>query len=558
MIYIMLGLVWALIVGVGSAFSFRNFSAPIIGVFSFVAFLLGTAIAYMATPSIGFFYIGFWFYVLLPIVFVFFVSALSDKDVVSGLPAVAIAVGFVAFLGLAFVTTSEFMNSDRYYQLLTVNTEKEFDPQKVFLDQSQARFVDQSLASRSANEILGKERGMASRYNVDTMRIQNINGELRWLSPLKHASFTRWIDDSTAPGYVSVSVNEYSDSKMNVDDVEINYGTNGFYFSSDVERHVYQNGFSTVIVDDYTMEVDDSGKPYWVGSILEPKVGFSGHVVTGIVVVDAKTGEIDQYSVEDAPAWVDRIQPEDVVRDLTTYWGKYANSWWDGFVGNNVVVPTYGSSLVFSKEGNSSWYTGMQSSSGNKESSMGFMLIDSRTGVASFYQRSGITETVALQSIEGRVQEAEYSSSYPVPYYIGGTTTFLSILKDKRGNVQGVGLVSYDNRSTVVYGENFNIALRRYMSALSSNGNTQLAEDVEMLVISGTVDRSYVQSVDSRLVLNFTLEGEEYKGIFFLTSADSNKSAMLTRDGDNVQFEVYDIEGTEVQASEFTNTTLVQ
>lgn len=558
MIYIMLGLLWALIVGVGSAFSFRNFSVPLIDTFSFIAFLLGTAIAYLATPSIGFFYIGFWFYVLLPIVFVFFVSALSDKDVVSGLPAVAIAVGFVAFLGLAFVTTSEFMNSDRYYQLLTVNTEKEFDPQKVFLDQSQARFVDQSLASRSANEILGKERGMASRYNVDTMRIQNIDGELRWLSPLKHASFTRWIDDSTAPGYVSVSVNEYSDSKMNVDDVEINYGTNGFYFSSDVERHVYQNGFSTVIVDDYTMEVDDSGKPYWVGSIIDPKVGFSGHVVTGIVVVDAKTGGIDQYSVEDAPTWIDRIQPESVVRDLTTYWGKYANSWWDGFVGNNVVVPTYGSSLVFSKEGNSSWYTGMQSSSGNKESSMGFMLIDSRTGVASFYQRSGITETVALQSIEGRVQEAEYSSSYPVPYYIGGTTTFLSILKDKRGNVQGVGLVSYDNRSTVVYGENFNIALRRYMSALSSNGNTQLAEDVEMLVISGTVDRSYVQSVDSRLVLNFTLEGEEYKGIFFLTSADSNKSAMLTRDGDNVQFEVYDIEGTEVQASEFTNTTLVQ
>lgn len=560
MIYLFLGLIWAIIAGVGSAITFKGINTVGVGIVAGVAFILGTLIAYMATPAIGFYYIGFWFYLAIPVILIGALPLFMglDSSIVSFKPMAGLGVAFVLFLVFTFFTTSEFMNHDRYHKLLTVQSEEHFNPEEVFLDQSQARFVDQSLAQRSANEILGKERGLASRFNVDTMRIQNVDGELRWLSPLKHASFFRWLDDSEALGYVSVSVNEYSDSKMNIDDVSINYGTSGFYFSTDVERHVYQNGYSTYIVEDYTMEVDDNGKPHWVGSILEPQVGFSGSIVTGVIVVDANSGDIEKYDIAEAPEWIDRIQPEDVVRDLVTYWGKYADSWWDGFVGNNVVVATRGSSIVFSKGGNSSWYTGLQSSSGNKESSMGFMLIDSRTGVASFYQRSGITEMVALQTIEGRVQESEYDSSYPVPYYIGGTTTFLSILKDRQGNVQGVGLVSYDNRSIVAFGENYQIALRRYMSALSSNGNTTLSDDIEVIVVNGVVDRSYVQSVDSRLVLNFTLSDEKYKGTFFITSADGNKSAMLTRDGDTVTFEVYNLEETEVQASEFKNMTLTK
>ena len=558
MIYLFLGLLWAIIVGVGSTFTFRGINSVGVVIASTIAFVLGALIAYLTTPAIGFYYIGFWFYLAIPLIIIAALPIFMgfDTSIVSLKPLAGLSIVFALFLAFTFVTTSEFMNHDRYHGLLAVQNEEQFNPEEVFLDQSQARFVDQSLALRSANEILGKERGLASRYNVDTMRIQNVGGELRWLSPLKHASFFRWLDDSEAPGYVSVSVNEYSDSKMNADDVSINYGTSGFYFSTDVERHVYQNGYSTHIVEDYTMEVDDQGKPYWVGSILEPQVGFSGSIVTGVIVVNANTGEIEKFSVSEAPEWIDRIQPQDIVSDLITYWGKYAGTWWDGFVGNNVVVATRGSSIVFSKEGNSSWYTGLQSSSGNKESSMGFMLIDSRTGVASFYQRAGITEMIAQQTIEGRVQESEYSSSYPVPYYIGGTTTFLSILKDRQGNVQGVGLVAYDNRSIVAFGENYQIALRRYVSALSSNGQASLAEKVDVVVVTGVVDRSYIQSIDSRLVLNFTLSDEQYKGTFFITPADGNKSAMLTRDGDKVVFEVYNSNTTEVQASEFKNKTL--
>lgn len=558
MIYFGLGLLWALIVGIGTLITFNKKSVVGVSIASSIAFVLGTLFAYLFTPVIGFFYIGFWFYLFIPVLVVALMPMFAgfDNTIVSCKPLLGFSGMFLLFLVFSFVTTNAFMNHDRYHQLLTVKSENQFDPDSVFLDQSQARFVDQDLASRSANEILGKERGLASRYNVDTMRIQNINDQLRWLAPLKHASFTRWLDDNTSPGYVTVSVNEYSDANLRIDENDVNYGSAGYYFNTDVERHVYQSGYSDKLVEDYTLEVDDNGKPFWVGSIVEPQVGFSGKVVTGVISVDAKSGAIEEFSVEEAPEWIDRIQPEGIVNDLITNWGKYAGSWWDGFVGNNVIVATRGSSIVFSKEGKASWYTGMQSNSGNTESSMGFMMVDTRTGVATFYQRSGITEMVAKQAIEGRVQESEYSSSYPVPYSINGKTTFLSILKDKRGNVQGVGLVAYDNRSLVAFGENFTIALRRYMSTISSNGDTDLPEDYEALVVEGVIDRSFVQNVDSRLVLNFTLKGEEYKGMFFLTSADSNKSAMLARDGDVVEIEVYSLDDTEIQVPEFTNLSL--
>jgi len=555
-----LGFTWAIIITLGYCLSYgiKNISVPKCSLWFITSLLTGAAVAYLTTPVIGFFYFGFWAYYIIPlfVVISFQAHAYSQSEIDSKLPSWIVFSLMGLFVVVLFVSSSKILHHERYHDLLTVKSENEFDPEKVFLDQSQARFVDQSLSSRSANEILGKERGLASRYDVDTMRVQNINGQLRWVSPLKHSSFFRWMDDSNSPGYISVSVNEYSDSKLNTDDATISYGLNGYYFSTDVDRHVYQNGYSTTLVDDYTLEVNDNGKPYWVGSIVEPQIGFSGKTVLGIIIVDAKSGDIEKYSVEDAPEWVDRIYPQSVVRDQVTYWGKYSGSWWDGFVGNNVVVATHGSSIVFSKDSSASWYTGLQSNSGNDESSMGFMLIDTRTGVASYYHRSGITEMVAQDTIEGRVQEYGYNASYPVPYYIGGTTTFLSVLKDERGNAQGVGLVAYDNRSMVAYGENYQIALRRYLSVLSSNGRSDLNNDIETINIHGVIDRAYVQPVDSRLILTFTITNSEYSGVIFFTSADGNKETVLTRDGDSVSFDIMSNSSSEIQATNFTNKTI--
>jgi hypothetical protein len=562
MTYLFLGLIWA-IVFCGSGLLLRINKFWVITQ-TFVAFILGTFFAYLTTPVIGLFETGFWTFLLFPIIisgiitFFSLIEAYSDDDKKGAKISLSLtSFSVISFLAFSFFTTSSMFHSQDYYNLLNVAEETEFNPTEVLLDQTQARFVDQDLSVRSANEVLGQVRGMGSRFEIGSMRIQNINDELRWVAPFEHSSIFKWMDNNTSPGYVSVSASDYSKSKMIIDNSNINYGNSGFYFSKHIPRHLYTHGYSTTLFDDFTLEIDNEGKPYWVASIIERKVGFSGKMATGIVVVNAENGDIEEFSIDNAPEWVDRIQPEHITESLISYWGQYSNGWWNSFaVGNGVITATPNSSIVFTKDKKSMWYTGMQSkSTSNKESTMGFMMVDSRTGEATFYQRSGITENVAKTAIEGRVQEAEYKSSNPIPYNINGEITFLSILKDKNGNVQGIGLVAYDNRSKVTFGESFDIALRRYMSAIAdTNGTQNLNSSMKSISINGVVERSYLQNVDNRLVLTFTLKSDSYKGLFFITQADENKNAMLTRDNDEVSFESYSLDNESIQVFNFKNS----
>jgi len=561
MIYLSLGLVWAIIIAGGSTLLKINYFLSFFQ--GIVAFLIGSFIAYLTTPVIGLYETGFWFFVLTPIVFIgliAFVFTVENYNEVneksSKLILLFTTLSLIFFISFSFITTTPMFHSESYYNLLNVVEESEFNPEKVLLDQTQARFVDQDLSVRSANEILGQIRGMGSRFRIGSMRIQNINDELQWVAPFEHSTFFRWMDDNTSPGYVLVRASDYSESKMVTEDTDINYGNTGFYFSKHLPRHLYDNGYSRTLFNDFTLEINNEGKPYWIASIIKRKVGFSGKVATGIVVVNAKNGAIDEYSIEDAPEWVDRIQPESIVEDLISDWGEYADGWWNSFaVGNGVITATPGSSIVFTENKRSKWYTGMQSkSTTNKESTMGFMMVDSRTGKALFYQRSGITENVAKTAIEGRVQESEYISSNPIPYNINGQITFLSILKDKNGNVQGIGLVAYDNRSKVVFGESFDIALRRYMSVIAEvNGTENMNSSMKTIKIDGIIKRSHLQNIDNRLILNFTLTGDDYHGLFFIVQADENKEAMLTRDNDKVSFETYSLKNESIQSFNFKN-----
>src|SRR5690606_3836066 len=86
----------------------------------------------------------------------------------------------------------------------------------------------------------------------------------------------------------------------------------------------------------------------------------------------------------DAPAWIDRIQPESIVEDRISDWGVYVEGWLNSWTsGNNVIKASQGTSLVYTADGHSAWYTGLQSKGSSDQGTMGFMLVDTRTGKAS-------------------------------------------------------------------------------------------------------------------------------------------------------------------------------
>ena len=82
------------------------------------------------------------------------------------------------------------------------------------------------------------------------------------------------------------------------------------------------------------------------------------------------------------------------------------------------------------------------------------MLVDTRTKEAKLYKQPGATETAAMTSAEGKVQEKNYQATFPVMYNILGKPTYVMSLKDKAGLVKMVSFVSVEDYSVLGLGEN--------------------------------------------------------------------------------------------------------
>ena len=309
----------------------------------------------------------------------------------------------------------EMFHADEYYKRLKVETV----PDSVFnadvhpIPVSKMISVDGKLARKVAEDKLGEDLGLGSRVEVGNMTIQNITGEftinngkklvfnndLIWVAPLEYRSFWKWFRNGHTPGYIIVDATDATRrwlvTEVNGQKLRIQYLESG-RFGDDIERHIKGNGYASKGLNDHCFEIDGNGNPYWVLSSYDQKIGFGGEESEGPITVDAQTGELKAYSIEDAPAWIDRIQPQSFIEDQIRCWGEYKDGWWNAVWAQiGVQEPTPGTTLVYS-EGRSFWYTGIQSA-GADNGTNGFMLVDTRTKAAKFYRVIGINETEAMR-----------------------------------------------------------------------------------------------------------------------------------------------------------------
>lgn len=335
------------------------------------------------------------------------------------------------------------------------------------------RVVDQPLAYLLGEKIIGSQPALGSQVILGKFSIQKVKNELYWVAPLLHSGFFKWLNNlKGTPGYVMVSATNERDVKLiqtiNGKDLKIKYQPTAF-FQQDLHRYVYFNGYATTGLADFTFEIDDSGNPFWVISTYQKEVGFSGSDANGIIVVNAQNGEIKKYTIKNAPAWVDRIQPANFIEDQLNDWGEYINGYWN-FSNKDKLQTTEGLTLVYGKNDKSYWYTGL-TSVGSDESAVGFVLVDTRTKETTFYKQSGATEYAAQQSAEGKVQEKGYRTSLPIPYNINNIPTYVMTLKDDGGLVKMYAMVAINDYTIVGVGNSMREALTSYKSVYNSSGN---------------------------------------------------------------------------------------
>lgn len=451
---------------------------------------------------------------------------------------------------------SALIDDEPYKNAITVENQEVFDPKSVLLDGDQARFVDQDLAIKGVKELIGEELGLGSRFEFDDATIQQVGDKLNWVAPLKHQGLIKWWNNKTTPGYAYISVNDYDSSDLILNEsVGINYGHSGFFFSKDVRRHVYTNGYSREILSGKPrFEITNDGTGYWVFTSYEKGSFLSINKPNGVVTVDAKTGHIEKYGLYDAPKWIDTIYTDVVTENLISYTFGYVkgaiNAW---FVGEDVITASKGTYMVYTKSGEAKWYTGMQSS-GAQEGTMGFVLSDTRTGVATLYRKAGITEMVAKDVAEGLVQDLGYSSSAPIPHNVNGINTFVSILKDASGNKQGVALVRYTNRNVAGWGKSLQEAERRYMTAMAQqqDASSDVVGGDELYTITADVFR--VTHLDDTSYI--MLSNLAYSDNMFSVAHAKDMKVIMTKPGDKVTIKVVNLDVSVVPVVGFNNDSI--
>lgn len=474
----------------------------------------------------------------------------------------SIAAILIAYIIIVpFLTSSPIIHSKAYRNLLGNVKESNFTKDVSPVNSNEIRLVDEDMAMKLGDKKLGEVPAIGSVSKLGKFHIQNVDGELCWVAPLVHRDAIKWITNiKGTSGYVRVSASNPQDVRLvqevNGKPIKIVYQPEA-YLHQDLKRHMYLKGYTNVGMTDFTLEVDDSGKPYWVVSLYENAIGYGGKNAIGIATVDTQTGEVKSYDLKNAPKWIDRIQPEEFMVNQINDWGKYVNGFLNAVISEKgVLVATEGTSLVYGDDGKSYWYTGI-TSAGADDSTIGFILIDTRTKEARLYKQPGATETAAMVSATGKVQEKNYEATFPVVYNILGKPTYVMSLKDKAGLVKMVAFVSVEDFNIVGIGDTKDEALRSYREQLKSKGNkVELANDNTKQVTTGVVQRINSDVLDGNTSYYFTLEGVN-DAIFVVTSKVSQK-VPLTKEGDSVQIGYDKEQKGLIEAIEFDNISINQ
>jgi hypothetical protein len=455
------------------------------------------------------------------------------------------------------VTTWSLFHNQRYRNLIgQVEEGSDLSKHMAPISLEKIRVVDQSLAATLGDKVLGAQPALGSQVRLGTFNIQKVGEELYWVAPLLHSGFFKWAKNRQGtPGYVMVNATNERDVKLvqqvGGQKIHIRYQSEGFFFDN-LQRYLYFKGYFSKALTDYTFEIDDDGNPFWVITRYKKSIGFGGDDAIGVVVVNCTTGAIENYSINNAPLWIDRIQPDFMIAKQLNDWGNYVKGYWN-FSNENKLQITEGLTLVYGEDNRAYWYTGL-TSVGADEATVGFVLVDTRTKRAVWYKQGGATEYAAQQSAQGKVQEKGYYATLPIPYNLNNIPTYIMTLKDKGGLVKMFAMVAIGDYTIVGVGNTLRETVMAYKNAYNMSGNKiNPKSETQKIVLRSVIDRINGDIKNGNSFYYFTLKNSDK---IFIGSSQLSNELPVSAIGDSVAIS-FDGDTQEViDVSTFTNLSL--
>ena len=473
---------------------------------------------------------------------------------IASIVVIAILVAIVG-VGMAFSTVV--FRAKTYSNIIDVNENTSFANDIEEADFSAVPVLDDAAASVLANRTLGDLASInaISQFEVSNQMTQiNYKNEPVKVTTLAYGDVFKWLKNTRAglPGYVVVNmVTQKAELKILPEGEYIQYSVHE-HFGKYLMRHI-RFAYPTYIFDTPHFEIDEEGNPFWLCPVLDKTIGlFGGTDVKGVVIVDAVSGDMVEYTAEEVKnskelQWIDGIYSKDLLVEQFNYYGQYKNGFINSLIGQDgVKLATEGSNFLAQND-DVYLYTGV-TSAGNDQAIIGFVLINMRTKDASFYSVSGAKERSAQSSAQGEVQDYAYAATFPILLNISGEPTYFMSLKDKDNLVKRYAMVNVENYQVVVTGTTIAECTDAYVKKLkqnninidvdidkiedaTNNGEAADTPETETEKVKGTVTdiRTAVMGGESVYFIEI-----DDKGVYYSIEASDNAAVVILNKGDTV------------------------
>ena len=402
------------------------------------------------------------------------ISDLKESKILRAGVILLLVLGAVYFIGS--ILSSPIVNAKKYQKLMKVE-QGNFTEDVEELSFDKIPLLDRDTAALLGDRKMGSMVDMVSQFEVDELYSQiNYQDQPVRVSPLKYASVIKWFTNMREgiPAYIKIDM-----ATQNTELVKLSEGmkyTTSDHFNRNIYRHLRFN-YPTYIFNDLSFEIDEDGVPYWICPVKKYNIGlFGGTTVGRVVLCNAITGETKDYAVEDVPQWVDRVYSADLLVELYNYHGTLKHGFFNSVLGQKDCLNTTDGYNYLAIDDDVWVYTGVTSITGD-QSNVGFVLMNQRTMETKFYEIEGATESSAMSSAEGQVQNLHYTATFPLLLNISGEPTYFIALKDDAGLVKKYAMVNVQKYQIVAIGDTVSECEESYTNLMYKNGIKTEAED---------------------------------------------------------------------------------
>lgn len=530
-------------------------NAIISGIVSVIIFAVVWLICWWLLPAIGWRFTA-WAWLLFFVSVISLVIAHFMGSENSGIKTIIVVGFFVVFLLVRWISTAEMFHYKQYREMLQITevADSNYHTDFVPIKPEEMIKVDVPLAAKYASAVLEQDAAIGSVCYLSKfyrIRLQNdlnvtlatgetrllpLAGEIAYIAPLEHRSFWKWNKKKTTPGFIIVSAQRQNEvyfvTGVNGENIQLRY-LESACFGDNIFRHIRKLGYLNG-VDNLSFVLDPTGRPFVTATLYRKTIGFAGEKVTGMLAVDAQTGEVKEYELDDLPSWIDRVYPERIISKYINDWGEYPENhgYWNSVCAQNKVRQMTPGMEALYNGGERYIYTGIQSA-GADDGTSGIMMINSSTGKATLYAlQGGANEESTRAKFEQnyKIDAAEVVASEVIIYPVRGENLYFATLKGVSGDFLGYGVSSVKYRELAAVGKSIDEALLNYYVAKrNANLDTQAIEGKATPVEVYKV--SLIAMEDGLYYFRFEgISGKEYMALPKLS-----KELKWTKIGDEVQ-----------------------